>query len=264
MWVRFNSLVNTQTLWCRRAGGGAEVDFIGLTWENTNTLRFKAVVNSVTVADYSVSWTPSTGTWYHIAVVRNGTVILIFIGGVSQTLTENTAIGTNNLYFFTSGSLLTIGRRGDSSAEYLNGWMDEFRYNVGVARWTTGFTPEVAAYDLVPRVAVADWSGFDRARIIPLKWRYWQPTWQALLDIDVGGVISGVVNAGGVPVPYCIVRLYWRETGQIIQQQIAGPDGSFQFTCQDRYSPQSVYVVAIDPAGGETYNLATHDRLTPV
>ncbi|KKN59226.1 hypothetical protein LCGC14_0544530, partial [marine sediment metagenome] len=89
----------------------------------------------------------STGTWYHVAVVRYGT-------------------GQNNMYMFVDGdlksnnwqvtmeadesmpevsSLLYIGQRGDNTS-YMNGWLEEFRLSKGIARWTANFTSPTSAY----------------------------------------------------------------------------------------------------------------------
>lgn len=84
--------------------------------------------------------TLSTNTWYHIAVVRNGSNFYFFLDGVQQsttgidadTTTDNTAI----LY-------LGSNRNGASA---VNGWIDEFRLSKGIARWTANFTPPVTAY----------------------------------------------------------------------------------------------------------------------
>lgn len=87
----------------------------------------------------SVAWSPSSGTWYHIAVVRSGgNDLRAYING---TLLGSWTDATN----FNNTESAYIGANSSGPSQSLNGWMDEFRIS-SVARWTTNFTPEVAAY----------------------------------------------------------------------------------------------------------------------
>jgi hypothetical protein len=80
---------------------------------------------------------PSIDTWYHVAIVKNGTTFLQFINGIltssttcSATLNSNTAFG------------MLIGVDTWSNA-YANCYMDEFRISK-IARWSSNFDPNVA------------------------------------------------------------------------------------------------------------------------
>jgi hypothetical protein len=149
-WVRFNALPGSgasATFFSRRTGTTVQDVFQSSFVNSTpSKLTFVAYVNTVKVADYYAEWSPSTGIWYHIAVVRNGSSIRLFINGVSQTVVEVTPIGTSDLTFSGSDEKLTIGRNGNSDSNYLNGWIDEFRFSKGIARWTSNFTPSTVAY----------------------------------------------------------------------------------------------------------------------
>jgi len=74
---------------------------------------------------YSDSWTPSTGTWYHIGFVRSGTSCAFFVDG--------TAKGTDLLSTIDNpdGNPLCIGMGYYSNQLfYMNGYFDDFRiYN---------------------------------------------------------------------------------------------------------------------------------------
>jgi hypothetical protein len=101
--------------------------------------------NSATTvnADYytgALGW--DVDTWYHIAVVRNGANVYIFIDGVLQEPTAATAIDAGTSLGLSDG-LLYIGR---SFASYFDGHIDEVRISKGSARWTASFTPPVSAY----------------------------------------------------------------------------------------------------------------------
>ena len=114
---------------------------------------------------FSWPWAPETDNWYHLAVVRTAGEVLFFVDGVQQGLpaadantycagTETTALGVQD----DSGSQITNTG--------FNGFVDEFRLSVGYARYTSGFSPPVAAF---PRGSGSDahWSsvawlsGFD-------------------------------------------------------------------------------------------------------
>jgi len=159
-WIRFNSIASTQSQWARRTaenadGSGNQKDFFGIFWNTDNTLHFDSIVNDTEKGRYYCSWTPSTGVWYHLAFVRNGSNFYIFIDGVSQTLTTTVAISTNDLTFagpYQAQDKLTIGRYGNYDGFYFNGWIDEFRFSKGIARWTSNFTPPTMEYPIITSI----------------------------------------------------------------------------------------------------------------
>jgi len=77
----------------------------------------------------------SANTWYHIALVRSGTDLMLFKDGtkVGSNQTDSTNI-TSNAY-----SLQVGGPSVDS-------YIDELRIGKGVARWTSNFTPPSDEY----------------------------------------------------------------------------------------------------------------------
>lgn len=93
----------------------------------------------------------STGTWYHIAMVKNGTTTTLYVDGVaSGTVTGVTTV-------IDGGCDLTIG------ADYLGearfkGYIDELRISKGVARWTDEFDPPTEAYseEIITDIQIAD------------------------------------------------------------------------------------------------------------
>ncbi|MCK9581718.1 MAG: LamG domain-containing protein, partial [Methanoregula sp.] len=108
------------------------------------------------------SWTPSTDTWYHVAVSRDSTnTIRTFING-QQT---GSLVNTNSL---TSGSQnIFIGGINGLSASSMNGYIDEVRISKGIARWTANFTPPDHEYG--PAVApVADFTATPLTGTAPL------------------------------------------------------------------------------------------------
>jgi hypothetical protein len=91
------------------------------------------------IAGYTVTWNPTIGNWYHIAIVRHGTSFFMFINGVAQTLTVSQAIGATAIGSITGTTY--IGQRVDNGKYFFNGYLDEYKVAKGVARWTANFTP---------------------------------------------------------------------------------------------------------------------------
>lgn len=143
--IRFNSLTNTQRIYTQRADTNNRILFLKVDSASGNKLQFRSFVGGATRASYDMTsnWTASTNTWYHLALVRNGTNLYIFIDGTSQTLTVNTAISTNDVGNI--GASVFIGQE-DVLGNPVNGWIDEVRVSKGIARWTANFTPPAAEY----------------------------------------------------------------------------------------------------------------------
>lgn len=90
----------------------------------------------------STLFTSATNTgWHHLALVRTGSVLKLFLDGVQEG-GDTTISGTVN----DSSSALAVGRRGEVTTNTWNGWLDEFRLSVGIARWTVNFSPPASAY----------------------------------------------------------------------------------------------------------------------
>jgi hypothetical protein len=86
--------------------------------------------------------------WQHIAIVRDGTTSAdwhFFLDGVKMT--NYLQLGSwSASYYNNAFSPLRIGDSGNNHAHSFKGYMDEFRFSKGVARWTSNFTPPTAAY----------------------------------------------------------------------------------------------------------------------
>jgi len=81
----------------------------------------------------------TTNTWYHVAVVRNGSTVTGYVNGVA--LSSPMTIGTN-IINSNSSAKFSIGV---STMDYFTGYMDDVRITKGLARYTTTFTPPTAA-----------------------------------------------------------------------------------------------------------------------
>lgn len=84
--------------------------------------------------------TLATGTWYHLAVVRESGTVWVYVNGVKST--ASLALGDFPVSVFTIGN--SVGTGGLS--EPMAGNIDEFRVTKGVARYTVNFTPPSVAF----------------------------------------------------------------------------------------------------------------------
>jgi len=123
---RSNPSINAQYLYFRVNSGSLKL------WATSNGSSWD-IANSFGFGNTALS----TGQWYHIALVRNGTEISAYVDSTKSpnTITTSAAIqngGTNPLLI-----------AGDAAVNnhYVNGYIDDFRITKGVARYTSNFTP---------------------------------------------------------------------------------------------------------------------------
>lgn len=94
------------------------------------------------VASNALIGTASINTWQHLAVVKTGNTIKLFLNGVKAssdvTLSSQPINNTDSF---------VVGRIAESvaSQEFV-GYIDELRISKGIARWTGDFTPPSAEY----------------------------------------------------------------------------------------------------------------------
>jgi hypothetical protein len=99
--------------------------------------------NSGNIIDFSRSLSMVANTWYHVAVTRNGSNFRMFLNGVQQGVTY---VNANAITARAVG--IDIGCMTQNGAYQMVGWIDEFRYSVGDARWTSDFTPPIEEYSI--------------------------------------------------------------------------------------------------------------------
>lgn len=103
----------------------------------------------------------SSPGWHHVAFVRTGNILRLFLDGVQEG--GDVAIVSP---VFDSASTLAVGRGGANTAGVWTGFIDEFRMSVGIARWTSNFTPPNEPYD-VPVSSKCRWKDEpDRLEIV--------------------------------------------------------------------------------------------------
>lgn len=140
-WVRFAAVNAEQCIYHQGSGTN---DFIEIYYDNSPAKFQLYFVSSGTgLCSAYCTFSPNADQWYHLAVVRNGTDVLLFIDGVLQTTTYDTAIGTNSVPDY--GAVIEIGRRGVYNDQFFNGWIDALRISKGYARWTADFSVPTTA-----------------------------------------------------------------------------------------------------------------------
>lgn len=83
---------------------------------------------------------PILNTWHHLALVRYGQRLFIFVNG---ELKGQSTISLTSTYGFTAPAIIGSDNRGDGGEylEYLDGYLNDFRVTKGQARYTINFTP---------------------------------------------------------------------------------------------------------------------------
>lgn len=130
-------------LWGQVANGlGASVS-IRAQRTTANVIQARASIGgSPQIITGTTQFTDVLNTgWHHMAFVRTGNTLKLFIDGVQEggdlSVSGSVNDSTNNW---------SVGRAGENTTDTWQGWIDEFRLSNGVARWTTTFTPPTAEY----------------------------------------------------------------------------------------------------------------------
>lgn len=85
---------------------------------------------------------PAINTWHHLAYVRNGTTFTLYLDGtaIKSVTGLSASIVSRGTQAKVIGSWAATGTAG-AYAYSVNGYLDDFRFTNGVARYTGAFTP---------------------------------------------------------------------------------------------------------------------------
>lgn len=145
-WARFNVVGTNLFMFGARSSATASTGSVEVNKNGSNLITLNYVLAGQTAVSTSGTTAITSGVWYHIAVVRNGSLLTVYLNG-------NVEVQANigNAPLQRSQANFTIGADGPyGSGNSMNGWMDEFRVVKGRAMYTAPFTPPVAAYTFVP------------------------------------------------------------------------------------------------------------------
>ena len=79
----------------------------------------------------------TTGAWHHIAIVRSGSNLTFWVNGSPAGSATETRTLTNNGNDFMIGQICD----GSSTKQPLNGYLQDFRWYKGIAKYTSSFSP---------------------------------------------------------------------------------------------------------------------------
>ena len=82
----------------------------------------------------------ATGVWKHYALARDGTNTRLFVDGTQR------GIKTSDTTDYGASKGLVIGADFDGASQNVTGWIDDFRIERGVAKYTSNFTAPTAAH----------------------------------------------------------------------------------------------------------------------
>src|SRR5947207_83863 len=118
-WINFNSLAKDQDIFAKILGSFPNDQSYVLEFDTPNSLRF-VISDHASRNDLVVPTSLQTGTWYHIAAVRQGNTNSLYLDGNligQQTAGNNIDTGT--------GGLATIGKLPTAGERFMSGSIDE-------------------------------------------------------------------------------------------------------------------------------------------
>ena len=127
-------------------GSGGYNHYFSVSTQDTFALKswssyFYLYANSGTAVPSSNA--PPLNKWTHLALVRNGSTLTIYVDGIASGSSSTSAS-------FGTTAAATIGTAGGTSGEYLDGYMQDLRVYKGLAKYTSNFIPASTDPDIVP------------------------------------------------------------------------------------------------------------------
>jgi hypothetical protein len=113
---------------------------IGWTLFHYNSNVYGGFSNGTTSYTSQNTTTISTGTWYHIALVRSGSNLTMYVNGTGPSATSVT--GSVNIPI----AQVLIGAVSGGGLVAYNGYIDDLRITKGVARYTANFTAQTSQW----------------------------------------------------------------------------------------------------------------------
>lgn len=143
-WIRPATMDSVEQTIAMKGNSISSASQLEFRWITRNTGTLLQVSNGTSVSTVSGSSPlPSAGAWTHMAAVRDGNTIRLFVGGTQQGSGSAITGAANG-----SSGALYIGSRNESGtlSEYFGGHIDEFRFTKGQALYTSNFTPPTAPF----------------------------------------------------------------------------------------------------------------------
>jgi len=94
----------------------------------------------------SYSWSPTFGSWYHIAACRVGSTVTLYINGTSvATATSSTSISNN---------VINVGSLTWAGSFNVKGYLSNVRFSATTAFYTSNFTPATTPFTAITGTAL--------------------------------------------------------------------------------------------------------------
>lgn len=142
------------------ASTGSSCSIRSTVLASTNVLMTIVTYGTTEVTVTSTTAITVDGLFHHVAIVRYGNTITQYIDGVPNGTGDVTGRTINN-----SASKFTIGRPGEYNNYFWFGWIDEFRFSAGIARWTSNFSASLPSAEYGPTTGISKVSGVAYASI---------------------------------------------------------------------------------------------------
>ena len=258
-------------------------------FNNQDRFAFKIFSGSDSYDVTSADIITDTTNWHHVAVVRDGGSLNLYIDGELQGTSDVTGVVLNDVV-----SSFSIGRTGDYNSNFFDGNIDEFRISK-VARWVDVFTPPIMEYAptvplsptgipptpttvVAPRETLLHYNGTDNSTTFAdATGKVWTAYGNAKLSTDSPkfGTASGLFDgASWISAPDCedfsfgsqdFTIDFWAKRSTIEQQFLFGNNDSAGdpsvATLYSEFNGDGNFQIWFF-TGNESINLATIDAIT--
>jgi hypothetical protein len=133
----------TIALWVYFDSAPDQLDGIISTYKSGGSSGYLLAINNGHIQWTSVatSWVdtgvaPTVGQWIHVAVVRSGNTLTIYVNGNAAVTRSCAGLNFNSANSLVAGRYLTT-----TNGYYFKGYMDDITLCKGTALWTANFTP---------------------------------------------------------------------------------------------------------------------------
>jgi hypothetical protein len=145
LWYKKSSISSSVQFFCTQRGstGQASDDCFALTLDTSQLPYFTIIGVSGTIYQIAgaASDTTTTDAWHHLAGVKYGGNMYLYQDGIQLNTAAIAEAALNSTQAFVIG-----GQSNSTTTRSFQGWIDEFRYSKGIARYTAAFTPPVSPF----------------------------------------------------------------------------------------------------------------------
>lgn len=134
-WAKHAAIGGSQIWASQVEPGGNDGWFLYLTGTG---MTFQVYSGAALIINLAVNEIYEDTNWHHVALVKESTKYTFYKDGVG--VGNITDVSTD-----TFSAPLQIGAYTTGNAP-MNGYIDEFRWSTGIARWASDFTPRTSAY----------------------------------------------------------------------------------------------------------------------